>query len=96
LHNWFKNCTRYTKLVLKAEKFHGDVIRQEYKAKPLWKLRFTLRTFFGRTAIYMMLLTDGEEYSAPRWKFSSNEATVRGEDATTTYQRQAQEDSHRQ
>ncbi len=72
---------RYCRLFIRAENFHGDVFKDDYKKKRLWKFRFVVNTI-RRKFFTLMLLTEGTRYSkAGKFYFTSSKAKVTGLDS---------------
>ena len=71
---------RYYRLLIRAENFHGDIFKDEYKKKRLWKFRFIINTIRGQF-FTLMFLTEGTSYSkAGRFYFTNLKAEVIGLD----------------
>lgn len=78
LFSWMKNCTSYWLLLLRAEKLHGDVIKEDYKRRFLWKVRGLTGTLFSARGIKLMLMESSTTWSNDRWSFNPKHSFVRG------------------
>lgn len=74
VYSWLRHAYRFTKLILDADKFHGNVIKDRYKNK---RFKLIFRILFHE-AIKCALMGRMDSMSSNYWYYSNKECYVKG------------------